>query len=631
MISRKSFLILSACIAVPASALAQSANDLDQPAGESAAPAQSSQNQPAARPAQGGSDQGGGFLGGDVPFFNPGNELLTWDGRSWNVNNNRLFQARFEKYLNTEEESDEDSIKYRKILDAIMKKLAPGEATSSSLDEAFKLLPLASDFEIDANLCDGIANAVYSVWQSRRENERLKKAQETLDYELEVHEWNALSASRDPSMNSRPPSRDSASLEAWKQQMALRRDLKIGPITTRAAEVKALILANQLKRETTQLQAKVEFQALIVQLFMQRRFQHVLISTRFYRSIFGDGDTLLRVGDDAKALFSQTTGMPPTVAVMDSLANEMIRDATEGVSAYRFLLEREELESATKRLAESFVVGEYLPALRTLPRDEKRQALAFAQQTNQLINALEVKDYALAEKIINGLSTTAKDFDSSQAMAAIETARTISAMHLAKARNAAVSGDRETLEVELKAATEMWPRNPALAEVSQLIFSQADVQQQALIDLDQLLSQRNYRQIFDDQIRFIAASAMFPERQEKLREVLTNMHLVEAAINQASEIAKRGDNAGAWESIERAYIEFPDDMKLSQVRADITTRAADFVRTLRTAEELEERGQTGSSLAWFLKAQHIYPASDFAREGIQRMVGEFFPETVAEF
>ena len=40
-------------------------------------------------------------------------------------------------------------------------------------------------------------------------------------------------------------------------------------------------------------------------------------------------------------------------------------------------------------------------------------------------------------------------------------------MHIAKARNAAVSGDKETLESELKAATEIWPRNPALTEVSQ--------------------------------------------------------------------------------------------------------------------------------------------------------------------
>ena len=43
--------------------------------------------------------------------------------------------------------------------------------------------------------------------------------------------------------------------------------------------------------ELSEIQVKVEFQALIVQFFMQRRFQHVLMATRFYRAVFTDGDS----------------------------------------------------------------------------------------------------------------------------------------------------------------------------------------------------------------------------------------------------------------------------------------------------------------------------------------------------
>ncbi len=160
--------------------------------------------------------------------------------------------------------------------------------------------------------------------------------------------------------------------------------------------------ANRAKRELSELQTKMEFQALIVQFFLQRRFQHVLMATQFYRAIFGDGDTTLKLGGDAKKMFDTTTGMPPTVSVLDSLAREAMRDAREGVEAYKFLLSKNELESATKRLAEAFAVGEYMPELRTLPRDDKRQALAFTQKSNQLISALEVKDYTLAEKTRQG-------------------------------------------------------------------------------------------------------------------------------------------------------------------------------------------------------------------------------------
>ena len=79
--------------------------------------------------------------------------------------------------------------------------------------------------------------------------------------------------------------------------------------------------------------------------------------------------------------------------------------------------------------------------------------------------------------------------------------------------------------------------------------------------------------------------------------------------------------------MEKIAARFPSDSKLSQVRADLTTQAADFVRTIRGAQELEKKDQIGSSLAWFLKAQKMYPASDFARDGIDRLKKRILPES----
>ena len=572
----------------------------------------------------GGQTQQSSFLGKDVPVFNPGTELVTWDGQSWNISNNRLFEARFEKYLNAPEETSAQDQQYQTIMRAILDKLSPMNLTTKSIDEAFRLLPRASSFEIDARLCDGLADAVYSAWRAQDASARIAQATEALEQERKVNEWNARIAAESVSMDNAPANKNSA--DQWAKEQQLKRDMQMQPYTTRLAEVLATIKANQAKKELSELQTKIEFQALLVQLFLQRRFQHVLIGTRFYRAIFNGGDTTLKVGKDAHDLFSKSTGMPPTVGTMDSLANEAIRDVREGVQAYEFLLSKNELESATKRLGEAFTIGEYLPEIRTLPREKKRQALDFEHKTNQLVSALEVKDYALAENLVKELSETAKDFDASKATAAIETARTVSALHLAKARNAAVSGDRATLETELKEATEIWPRNPALSEVSGLIFSQADVQQKALVDLDQLLSQHNYRQIYDDKMRFIAAAAMYPQRQEQLKKVLDQMQVIEGAIIQSNEIAKRGDYPGAWETLEKVFQQFPDDSKLNQLRANLTTQAADFVRTLRKAEDLEQKDQVGSSLAWYLKAQKIYPGSEFAQEGIDRLVKKVLPE-----
>ena len=570
-------------------------------------PPQNSPQPIAPQPAPAGNQNGGGaanqgaqpnpkaggssFLGKDVPFFDPGSNIISWDGKSWNITNNALFEARFEKYLNAPPATTPLETEYQALLQQIMDKLSPGRITPRSTDEAFQLLAKASQYQDDANLCDSIANQVYSAWLARKNGERLNAASKALEDEKKRLEWNARLTAEGTQLDSSGGGRSlsskrkdtaatqtqgqqqqqqqqqqlsregngGAASQSQGQQQQLGRDIQMQSILTRLAEVTALTRANQLKREVAELHVKIEFQSLIVQHFLQRRFQHALIGTRFYRSIFADGDSQLRVGEDAKNLFAKTSGLPPTMGSIDSLANEIMRDVREGVQAFKFLLEKNELQSVTKRLAETFMIGEYLPDVRTLDRGDKRRALAFVQKSNQLISAIEVRDFALAEKLVTELSETAKDFDVSKPMTAVETAKQISAMHIAKARNAAVSGDKETLEAELKAATEIWPRNPALTEVAKMIFSQADVQSRALVDFDQLLSQKNYRQILDDKMRFIAATAMYPQKQEQLRKVLEDMQVIETSIIQAQEIEKRGDFAGAWESAEKAFRNFPDD------------------------------------------------------------------------
>jgi len=581
-----------------------------------APPAQNAQ--PATAPSEAKPPGESSFLGKEVPLLDPGSEIIAWNGKSWNTNNNRLFEARFEKFLNSPEATTAGDRGYNRILARIMDLLAPNKITPKSTDEAFQLLPQASQFDMDARLCDAIANQVYAAWLAKRSNDRLSAANQSLEKERQRLEWNSQ-------MSSKPGQRSEKNREGQSTMPADQAE-QVRQLSVRQSEVNALLKANQFKRDVVEFQVKIEFQALIVQHFLQRRFQHVVIGTQFYRSIFSDGDSLLRIGGDSKDLFSKATGMPPTVGTLDSLANEAMHDVREGVKAFKFLLEKNEIESATKRLAEMFVVGEYMPEIQTLARDDKRRVLAFVQKANKLISAIGVKDYASAEKLVKELERTARDFDNSNPMAAIETARTVAAMHIAKAKNAAVSGDKPVLEAELKAATEIWPRNPDLAAMGKMIFSQADVQQRALVDFDQLLSQKNYRQIYDDKMRFIAATVMYPEKQAQLAKVLENIAVIEAAIIRAQEIEKRGDFAGAWESAESASQQFAGDNRLNQVRADLTTKASEFVRALRRAEEQEKKTQLGSSLAWYLKARKSYPASDFARQGIERINARLFPD-----
>jgi len=554
-----------------------------------------------------------------------GSEVLTWDGKIWNIQDQRVFRARFEKYLNAEEETGADARKYRDQFKEMMEFLSPAKVSKESFRKAWAILPQASDYDPDAQLCSSLDDAIFGVLLAQQEVTKIDDLNRTLAKRKDTLEWNSRFAA-DSSLLGQAP-KNPAAAEQWNREQNLKRDMKMQPLLTELGEVNASIAGNRVKKEALRLQAKIEFQVLIAQLFLQRRFEHVLLANRFYRALFGDGDNQLKVTDDYassqsaknKDSFGDLAKLPKTLGQLDALANEAIRDVREGVESFSFLLEKNELRSASERLSEAFAVGEYLPEIRLLPRPKKREVLEFTRKSNQLLSALEVKDYERAEGLVHELEKTARDFDSAKAMAAIETARTVSALHLAKARAAASSGDRATLETELRVATEIWPRNPALAEVSGAIFTQTDVQQQALSDFDRLHAQKNYRQIYEDKVRFIAATALHPEKQEKLKQVLDQVQLAEAALLRAAELAKRGDPAGAWESVEHGFSDYPDDPKLNQARAEFTTQAAEFVRSVRTAQEMERKQQMGSSLAWYLRAQQDYPNSEIAKDGIARI------------
>jgi hypothetical protein len=152
-----------------------------------------------ARPAPGGAQGSGGdqsqsaapaggsnFLGKDVPFFDPGSNIASWDGKNWNISNNALFQARFEKFLNAPAATTESDSEYH-----IAKWITRTGKSPRSTDEAFQDLAKASRYQQDSHLCDSIASQVYSAWLSRKSNDRLNAASKGLEDERKRLEWNA--------------------------------------------------------------------------------------------------------------------------------------------------------------------------------------------------------------------------------------------------------------------------------------------------------------------------------------------------------------------------------------------------------------------------------------------------------
>ena len=599
------------------------------------APAPAASPAPSAQSSSGGGSSGkqggqqGSMFGGLVPHVDPGSETVSWDGKMWNLTNNRLARAKFEIYLATPEADSADDQAYRELIAQIIQLLAPTRPGGVDISRAFALLPEAGAFPIDGGICNTIANGVWDVWLAQKKVNNLRSANDAMLKRRKDLEWNAEQGLNNAplSPNTSGGSTKGGANGTGRQQAVQQQQtntMTVGRVSgyiKNIAEIEARMKLNETAIGLSEVTSKTQFQALMVQLFMQRRFEHAIIACRLYPHMFRDGDSVLQLDDnsDLKKMFSAGMGVPPTVSLIDGFAAEAIRGVDEAVVAFEQLVLRQDFDSASRRLMEAYAIGEYLPRIRRLPMVTKLKVLDYVRDGNQLLNALEMKDFGLAEELVTKLRAASKDFDFSKPQAAIETARALCDMRLTAAKAAILKGDQATYASELKGAAEIWPTNPKLRELSNMVGQNSDIQAQALLDLDRLLSQRNFRQIYNDQGRFLAAAINDAARQEQIKKVLIDMNRVNMVVHGAGQLAA-SNPYGAWEQVEKEYQHFPEDAEITRLRSELSVKASEYVSAIEKAKQHEQRKQTGSALAWYLKARRLYPPSEFARDGIQRLV-----------
>ena len=474
------------------------------------------------------------FLGTDVPIFNPGTEVFSWDGQNWNINNNRLMRARFEKYLNTPADNSEDDKEYRNVLKKILDSLSPHKRGNNHLQDAVSLLPRASNYRIDSNLCDSLSQAILCVYYGQKNAVALAEQNAALNKERKLLNWNVEVATSE-SLIDEARRRNAKSENSNKQQnqgKAVSNTGRVAGYIQRLAEIEALRIANKTKIGISEVQAKIEYQALILQFAVQRRWEHVLIATRIYRRLFRDGDGVIEIKKDSDAdkMLAKGLGLTPTVTSLDMFANEVLREVDEAVVAFEFLADKNELETASKRLAEAFFIGEYLPRIRTLDREKKMKVQSFVRNADSLLSAMDVRDYKNANEIIERMRVQALDFNYSKAKAGIEFYTNMSNTSIAQAKIAAQKGNTDEYKKQMQMAIEAWPLNPQIKEQNDLFASIADVQVTTLNELDTLLAQGNKREIMKNRGRFIAAVQNDQKRTQQLEGILNDVLLLEQEI-----------------------------------------------------------------------------------------------------
>jgi hypothetical protein len=608
-----------------------------------AAPAQPQQpasppTDTAARPAQ---QPAPGLLGQEIPLLDPSAETITVGGVAIPLGDNRILNARFEKFLSQPPESDEDATRYRETIAEILATISPFRSSGPDLYAAFKLLPSASSYPGDANLCGSLAESIYMAMLAKRDVTSLKKLNESIEEEKKAiisdGDWKARhdrqidtttpqpAAGRAPGQGRQP----AASQQATGSGV---NSLKYAETLRRIAEIEVLKKANIARTEAQTLKTKAQYQVMMIQWFVQRRYEHVLMAARFYNQIWKDGDATLRIdkNSDVSRLFSESVGVSPTVSSLDSLANEAIREVSKYVEAFDLMLSRDELHSASQRLMEAFALGEYLGPVATLPLEKKRRVADYVRDLHELYGALQARDYTRTKELADRLKASARDFPSSKVDSAIAAYTLASDLAIEEAKAHLLARENDKAAEKIKAATEIWPTNPKLGEFRSMIHTGSGL---VVIrnDFDRLLGEGNYREIARRQYEIAPAIQGDATREEAFKQIMTNLGEIEKAIGKAGEFSKVGQSYAAWEQLAEIREQFPDDPKLGREMELLAPKVADFTKALDQARQFENRSpsQTGTALSWYLKARGIHPQSKLAEDGVKRLVGQILPAEVA--
>jgi hypothetical protein len=576
-------------------------------------------------------------LGQEIPLLDPSAETITVGGVAIPLGDNRLLRARFDKFLSQSPESNEEATRYRRTIAEILNTISPLRDQKPDLYAAFKLLPTASSYPGDANLCGSLAESIYMAMLAKQDVNGLKKLNETIEEEKQAiissGDWMARHDKGNELEKSKPVGAGKDGKEAPGKTSTPNdgngnNSLKYTDTLRRIAEIEVLKKANIARTEAQTLRTKAQYQVSMIQWFVQRRYEHVLMAARFYNQIWKDGDTALRIdkNSDVARLFSESVGVSPTVASLDALSNEAIREAGKYVEAFDLMLSRNELHSASQRLMEAFALGEYLAPVATLPLEKKNRVAHYFRDLYELYGALQARDYTKARELSGKLKSAANDFPSSKVDSVIAASTLASDLAIEDAKAQLLARASDKAAEKIREATEIWPTNPKLDEFRKLVSNSSGLVT-TRNDFDRLLGEKNFREIARRQYEIAPAIQGDATREDAFRQIVENLTKIETALGKAAEFGRVGQNCAAWEQLAELREQFPDDPKLGRELELLAPKVADFTRALDRARQFENRTpkQTGSALSWYLKARSIHPQSKFAEQGVKTLVGEILP------
>lgn len=573
------------------------------------------------------------LYGNELPFLNPQDGTVTINGQTLNMVSFREIEARFNKYLSQPEENTEDAREYQKIFNKIHDVLSMRKerlAADNVLRQVVDLLTAASSNPLDGGVSDALCQAIYTAWQAKTNGKNKGKMMDAMEREIRTNTQKMSLMESGVTTSSGSASNQKGGKKGNSDSNPARDNPRYKYLEKRVVEMQARKLKLETEQVLTVTEAKIVFQSTLVQLFAQRRFDHVSIGCGVYSRLFNDGDTKLRLekGSDAAKMFGGTLGVPPTVSVLDNLSRELARDSDRHMKAVNNLVDSHHYVDALERLNEALLIGEFMAPVSTFPYEKKQKLYAFKRDVEKLFELMNGKDYEEALTLVEDLKKTSRDFSTGRAESAISAAVFASDAYIAQGQEALAKGDRAKLEECLKKAIEIWPKNPRLLPLRNAMMA-AGQQSHALEDFKRFHKNKNYRRIFDNQHEFAVLVKDDPELQAQFVDDLAKMAVIERALGAARQREAMQDVYGAWEELQQLRLRdqelFVNDQELNSQYLDLTTKASRLVKLLDDAENARNAKEVGSALGKYMEAKKLYLHSRFAKEGIESLLDEVLP------
>lgn len=579
-------------------------------------------------------------FGMELPLLDPSTDTVSFNGGKFDVGNNAMVRERFEKYLNQTPDDIEASRKYCRAVDKLIKKTQKysknaGPVGSKVLVEIGMSLYDLSEYPGDGQQSGALASGMVSVLDAQRANLRRDKANAQLDEDIEklVKKTNSLT-----NQNTQKGSGGGNIGNIQGKSGAsggVSHTVQIAANTQKIAENKTKQGANVAANEASLLRAKIQYQALLLSLFMQRRFDHVVIGARSYRHLFRDGDTTLNLDkeSDAYQMFTGISGMPPTVNALDTAASNARRDIDQSMDSIVNLLAQNKLGEATNRLITAVAVGEFMQSVARFPEESRRRIAEYWTLRKNALVSLNARDYAEVERISNRLKELDADYNDSMLMSYVDGKKTQSDSYLIKAKKSWAAGQEEDAEAAMANATAVWPRNPNIKKAREELEKIVAYEKERN-EFISLVKAKRFRDVYKDQDRLAMGLGTSPELQAQYKAVIRFIELIDNSVKEYREIEQQQGVMGAGLAYEKLLErqnenealddpllrgEMKNDKLFSDALRDMRDAAGEFTDALDEAHRHEKNNEYGSALYHYYRALDLNPTSVMAKEGIKRV------------